>query len=153
MITPVKPFFFGTVLITGIFPAGKSSQETEARLNPWEAAALRALSFWTHLWRPRVCCFCLHLWRPWPRRDCKRNARYTPGDTGTSQGHAVFNSFTERQLLERRPWRTVAGWCSQREMHRPPITSFLNSHNYSISLFQNNDWIYYKRVWGGYSVT
>ena len=59
--------------------------------NPWEAAALRELRGWTHLWQPRVCCFCLHLWRPWPRRDCTQNAQYTPGDTRTSQGNAVLN--------------------------------------------------------------
>lgn len=74
------------------------------RLNPWEAAALEALSVGTHLWQPHVCCFCLRLWRPWPRRDSSRNARYTPGDTCNHKETLCstapqWSGFTETQLL------------------------------------------------------
>lgn len=76
------------------------------RLNPWGAAALKALSVGTHLWQPRVCCFCLRLWRPWPRQGCTQSARYTPGDTCNHKKTLCSTApppqqaaFTGRQLL------------------------------------------------------
>lgn len=137
-------FLFGYVGSTdtasrlmGVLPQSGDS----VRLNPWEAATLKALSVWTHLWQPRFGCFCLPLWLPWPRWDCTQSAQYSPGDTCNHKEAQCLTApqqvgFTEKHLLA----EEAITYCIRLMLSE--VKLWLHS---SIYLYKTYSWEQYKR--------
>lgn len=71
------------------------------RPNPCEPAALKALNVQTHLWPPRVCCFCLRLWHPLLPQGCTQISRYIPADTKAHHKEMLCSPAAQQEGLHR----------------------------------------------------